>query len=158
MHYLEWSILAASWIVAIGLLVRFLPKSKLPDACVIFLVCQAVTWVGGLIAGEMELVQYPVRIMKSNRTSAEFEYLFLPVFCIVFTLYYPAQKSKIAQWLYYVLYTSAITVVEVILERYTLLIKYTGWKWYWTFLTVMATFYLTRKYYQWFGKKPNQAK
>ncbi|NLU27053.1 MAG: hypothetical protein GXX00_07915, partial [Hungateiclostridium thermocellum] len=59
--------------------------------------------------------------------------------------------------LYYFIYTAAITVFEVILEKYTQNIKYINWTWYYTFLSVYLTFFLSRAYFKWFFKISNNA-
>jgi hypothetical protein len=46
-----------------------------------------------------------------------------------------------------------MTILEVIIERYTNLIDYISWSWYWTWITLLITFHLTRTYYLWFIKK-----
>jgi hypothetical protein len=46
-----------------------------------------------------------------------------------------------------------ITGIEVFLEQYTLLIKYSGWQWYWTFISITLIFWLNQKMVKWFFKR-----
>nr|WP_315989488.1 CBO0543 family protein [Desulforamulus aquiferis] len=140
-----------SWIILILLLILLVPRDKIRDAQVIFLSKQLLTWFFGLLVVEKGLIKYPVRLFpKANRTSFTFEFFAYPTICIFFNLYYPYGQDVGKQLLHYVYYTSGITVFEIILEKYTNLIKYINWKWYWTWLTLLITFTISNFYYRWF--------
>lgn len=141
----------ASWIITTVLLLLLVPKDKIRDANVIFLFKQFLTWGTGLLVVEKNLIIYPVRLFKkATRTSFTFEYYVYPAICVFFNLYYPFGGSLERQALHYVLFTSGITIFELILERHTQLITYTKWAWYWTWITIFATFMASNFYYRWF--------
>lgn len=120
---------------------------------VAFFYKQLVTWLFGLLVVEKGLIKYPVRLFKkANKTSFSFEYFFYPVLCAVFNLHYPENKNKLIKFLYYLLNIGFITLVEFFAERYTNLIKYIKWKWYWSFITLWLTNYSSRLFYRWFFK------
>lgn len=142
-----------AWIITAGFLVWLVPKNKIRDANVIFFFKQLITWVFGLIVVELRFIEYPVRLFpKATQASFTFEYFVYPAFCVIFNLYYPEGKSWARQLIHYFLFVAGITVFEIILELNTQLIKYINWAWYWTAVTLFATFFLSRVYYKWFFK------
>ncbi|WP_310186792.1 hypothetical protein [Bacillus sp. 3255] len=48
-----------------------------------------------------------------------------------------------------------MTALEVLLEKYTELIRYITWHWYWTWVTLLVTFFVSRMFYLRFIKKTN---
>jgi hypothetical protein len=144
----------SSWVIMSILLIKFVPKNKIREAWVIFSFKQFMTWLFGLMVVEKNLISYPSRLFfkKATRSSFTFEYFVYPALCILFNLYYPQKKSKKVKFLYHFAYTSSITVLEIIALKYTKLIKYKNWKWYWTFFTLWITYYLSHIHHQWFFK------
>jgi len=148
----------SSLFVSAALLLIFVPKNKIREASVIFCFKQLITWLLGLFVAEFNLIEYPVRLFaNATKASFTFEYFVYPSICVIFNLYYPERKSLFKRILYYFIYTAAITVFEVILEKYTQNIKYINWTWYYTFLSVYLTFFLSRAYFKWFFKISNNA-
>lgn len=132
---------------------KFIPSNKWRYAQVAFLFKQFLTWFTGLVVANFGLIEYPVRFFPSvNKASFTFEFLAYPVICAFFNVYYPETKSKLAQLGYYVSYCTTLTVIELIFERYTQLIKYIHWTGYLTWATVFLTLYISRIYYRWFFK------
>lgn len=149
----EVVILTIAWIVTIIVLVLTIPKNKVREAQVIFFFKQLITWLIGLIVAQLGLIEYPVRLFSyASKASFTFEYFIYPAICVVFNLHYPEGKSLKRQLMHYFSYCSAITIIEVLCERYTNIIKYIHWTWYITWITLFITFFMTRKYYVWFFK------
>ncbi|MCT2537293.1 hypothetical protein NC661_14800 [Aquibacillus koreensis] len=149
----NYAILGLIWAITTGLLVKFIPKNKVRHGTVAFLYKQMVTWLFGLLVVEKGLIKYPVRIFnKANKTSFSFEYFIYPTFCAIFNLYYPENKDRFIKFLYYIFHAGILTIGEVFVERYTNLIKYVKWKWYWSFITMGITYYTSRLFYRWFFK------
>ena len=144
-----------TWVIASLLLIIFVPKNRIREAHIIFLFKQLLTWILGLLVVEKNLLRYPKRLFfqRATKSSFTFEYFLYPALCVLFNLYYPENKSKSKKIFFYLAHTSFITVTEVILERFTKLIKYEKWSWYWTFSTIWLTYYLSHLYYKWFYKK-----
>lgn len=148
-------LISASLIVILSL--RFVPKANWLQAQFILLFIQFPTWLLGLVAVELKLLEYPVHeLSRANSTSFIFEYLILPIYCIHFNARYPRDASKLIKTLYYVGASLAVTGVEVLVEKYTDIIEYTGWTWYITFLTVLFILWLSRIMTLWFFKKYKQ--
>ncbi len=150
---INYIIIAIEWIIAIGLLVKFIPKNKIREAFVAFLFTQNLTWVLGLTVAELKLIEYPVRLFPyASRVSFTFEYFLYPSICAIFNVHYPQKKNAFGQFMYYFYYCTTLTVAEVFIEKYTNTLKYIHWTWYITWITLFLTFYATRKYYVWFLK------
>lgn len=130
------------------------PKIKRLEMQFIILFVQLPTWLLGLSVVELGLLEYPYRELASvNRTSFIFEYIVLPILCVHVNNYYP-WSAGIAYKTAYLGGTALIlTGVEVVLERHTLLISYTGWQWHWTWLSLTFVFWLTQKAVAWFFRR-----
>lgn len=152
---IEVAILSGAWFLTIIMLLYFVPKNKIREAWLIFLFKQFITWVTGLVVVQYRLIEYPVRLFSyANRASFTFEFFIYPSMCVIFNLHYPASKSQIRQFFYYVYFCTAITGLEVVLERYTELLKYIRWHWSITWITLLITFYMSRVFYLWFFQLP----
>jgi hypothetical protein len=117
----------------------------------IILFVQLPAWLLGLSAVQLGLLEYPYRELASvNRTSFIFEYLVLPILCVHINNYYPWKESTLIKIIYFAIISSLLTGFEVLLEKYTMVIKYTGWEWHWTFLSVIFIFLLSQKAVEWF--------
>lgn len=151
---IEQIILLLAWVIIISALIIFIPKDKIPNALVAFHIKQMITWLFGLTVAEMKLVEYPVRLFSyASKASFTFEFFAYPAICAIFNIHYPEEKSKIFKFGYYAQYCTVITIAEVILEKNTDVIEYIHWAWYWTWITMFTTFFLSRSYYKWFFRK-----
>lgn len=148
---LEISLLVAAWVITTIVLIRFTPKDRLREAFVIFSFKQLMTWLLGLIVVQLGLLEYPIReFPNATMTSFSFKFYIYPTLCVIFNLHYPVKKNNFVKFAHYALYCSAITIIEVIIERYTKIINYLHWHWSFTWITLFLTFYATRKFYLWF--------
>jgi hypothetical protein len=134
------------------LLIKFIPRNKIREAHVAFLFKQVITWIFGLLVVENNLISYPTRLFfeKTNKTSFSFEYFIYPALCSFFNVYYPKKGNYLIKYVYYFLHTSLIILFEVLAVKYTGLIHYKKWKWYWSFITVWLSYYVSHLYYKWF--------
>lgn len=141
-----------AWIVTSILLIKFVPRKRIREAIVSFLFKQVITWLFGLLVVEKDLISYPNRLFfkKTIKSSFTFEYFVYPGLCALFNLYYPENKPKILKVLYYSFHTSIITIFEIIAVKYTNLIKYNKWTWYWSFITMYMSYFLSRIFQSWF--------
>lgn len=156
MYLIERTILVIEISICFLFILR-IPKNKRKEASFIFLFAQLPAWILGLVVAEWDLIEYPVRLFpKANHTSITFEYVTLPVMCILFNFYYPEGKSITKKLAYYVTTMGAFTLAEFLVQKYTQLLKYQGWHWYDTFISMMVFIYLVRVTYKWFYriKKP----
>lgn len=141
---LERGILAGVTIVSL-LLVLVIPRQQYRLAAMAFLTTQFMTTILGHIVVESGALIYPVReFAQINRTSFIYEFLAYPMISAVFNAYYPARRNRLWQIGYHVLYSSVLTIIEVMIERYTNLIRYIEWNWFWTWGSLLITFSITR--------------
>lgn len=148
---LEHIILISSWFIMILLLWKFVPRNKIREASVIFLFKQMMTWLLGLIIVNFNWIEYPVRFFSNaTKSSFTFEYFVFPAICVLFNLHFPDNKGWLKKFNHYFIYIFIMTSIEVTLEKYTMIIEYNEWKWYWSAIGLFVTFYISRKYYLWF--------
>ncbi|WP_205516871.1 CBO0543 family protein [Paenibacillus sp. SYP-B3998] len=145
-------LLIAVWAISItGLLL--IPKRWRREAQVVFLFQQFINWILGLLVVQNGWIEYPLRELVYNRTSFTFEFMAYPIVAVYMNLYYPIQKSVWIKLMYVAAYPAGLTAIEHFIEKKTPLIDYITWKWYWTFLSVWVTLYLSRWFYTWFFRK-----
>jgi hypothetical protein len=150
---MEWWLLFSVYLTATGILF-FIPKNRIRLAAVAFLFQQVITFLIGLVVVEMGLLEYPVRLFASiNRTSFTFEFYAFPVICAAFNVWYPNRRSTLIQWGYYAGFCSVLTIVEVMIEKYTKLITYIHWEWYITWVTIFLALFFARLFCVWFFTK-----
>jgi len=149
----EYIISIVEIILIIFVLYKYVPRDKIREAHVAYLFKQAITWSVGLIVAEYRLIEYPFRLFPyANKASFLFEFFFYPSICVIFIANYPEKKSLFSQFMYYFYYCTILTIIEVIQERYTDVLEYRHWTWYVTWITFFITFYMSKKYNEWFFK------
>jgi len=147
-------LLIAIWIITIIGLVLLTPRDKIREAAVAFMFKQVQTWLFGMTVVEYRLLAYPVREFPfASRTSFSFEYFIYPAVCVVFVLRFPEHKPMLYRIGWYLFFPTWMTILEVLIERYTNLVRYLHWAWYWTWVTLLITFLFSRLFYLWFVKK-----
>jgi hypothetical protein len=149
---IEYLIIFNAWIISAFLVVLSVPRDKIRDAFIIFLFKQMLTWFLGFMVVQYRLLEYPVReFAYAARNSFSFEYFIYPAMCVVFNMWFPKKRSLAILW--YLLFPSWMSTVEYFLEKYTKVIYYIRWEWYYTWISLLITFYLTRQFYLWFFRK-----
>ncbi|KQL50725.1 hypothetical protein AN964_24170 [Heyndrickxia shackletonii] len=147
------------WIISFLLLFIFVPKQKIRDAWVSFLFMQLPAWILGLAVVQYGLIEYPSRFFAhAVRTSFTFEFLAFPVISVLFNIHYPTQKGFWWKIFYVFAFPTILVPVEVLILRYTDLVKYIHWTWYTSWISIMLTLLLSYLFYKWFNKKNNVSK
>ncbi|MBU3180222.1 CBO0543 family protein [Clostridium psychrophilum] len=155
----DYVLIIIEWIVTIGLLIRFIPRNKIREAHVIFLFKGLLTWILSLTVSEFKLNEYPVRFFPyANKTSFTFEFFVYPAICAIFNINFPEKKNSFGRFMYYFYYCTTMTILELITEKYTNILKYIHWTWYITWITLFITFFISRTYYKWFFRLKNNDK
>ncbi|MBM7602573.1 hypothetical protein JOC75_000543 [Metabacillus crassostreae] len=133
--------------------ILFIPYKKADKASFIFFMSQFFTWILGLSVVELGWLEYPVReFAEVNKTSLLFEYVVFPITTIFFILHYPRKKTLKIRSGYYFTIISFFTIIEYLLEKYTMVIEYHSWDWYWTWISLFSLFYIEMVIYKWFFK------
>lgn len=133
--------------------VILVPKERQTEASIIFLFQQGITWFLGIVVAEWDLIEYPVREFASvNRTSFTYEFLVFPVVTVFYILHYPENRSLLLRFFYSFIITTILVISEVVIEKYTKLIKYVHWEWYVSWISIYVVMHLGRFFHKWFFK------
>ncbi|MBP1964776.1 CBO0543 family protein [Paenibacillus aceris] len=142
-------IILAVWAISvIGMLL--VPKRNRRKAQVAFLFQQFLSWILGLIVVQNNWLEYPVRELRYNYSSLTFEFIGYPIIAVYLNIYYPKVKKGWTRFLFVLSFPAAITLIEILLETRTQLIKYHTWSWYWTFISIFTTLLLSLLFNRWF--------
>jgi hypothetical protein len=151
--FMDKFILWALFIIGMILLIFSLRKPYIKDTILVFLFKAYFSTFFGVIVVEEKMIEYPVRCLsKYFETSILFEYFLYPIVCVLFyqTSYRSSFSGIILQC---ALYSGAITIIEVLCEKYTALIKYHTWTWMYSFISVFILSLSVRLLMQLINKK-----
>lgn len=149
-HIIELS----SCIIALGLLLFSVPKSKIREATLSLLFMQSLSWIFSGITVELKLIAYPVRFFSyAFRTSFTFEYIIFPVVSVLFNLYFPRNGTLLKKISYTIAYPTVLIIGEVILEKFTDNIEYLQWNWFYSWISMLVTLIIVYSFYKWFFRK-----
>jgi hypothetical protein len=150
-----WSFFIIGLVLLFFILRKPIIKERKPiikDTILVFLMkAYFSTFIGAVVAKE-KMIEYPVRFLsKYFETSIIFESFLYPIMCVYFfqTTYHSKFLGIILQL---ALYTAALTIIEVLCEKYTNLIKYHTWTWMHSFITIFLLSLFVRILMQWLNK------
>ncbi|NGQ96730.1 hypothetical protein G3578_16315 [Brevibacillus sp. SYP-B805] len=151
---LLWALL----IIGMVLLFISLRKPLIKDMVLVYLMKGYISSFFGIIVAEEKWVEYPVRFLGQYfKTSIIFEYFLYPIMCVY--LYRTSYRSSFLGIIVQcALYASAMTILEVVCEKYTNLVKYHTWTWMYSFLTIFLLSFMVRMLMQWINKREQQLK
>jgi hypothetical protein len=122
-------------------------REKLKDWLLIFFLKGYIASLLDQIIVKKKHVSYPVRFMsKYFDSSILFDYLLFPLLCVFYNR--TSEKSNLNSiFLQAFTYSTPMTVLEMILEKKTNLIKYKkNWNWLITYVTLVVTFLFVRSF------------
>ncbi|WP_233414496.1 CBO0543 family protein [Thermaerobacillus caldiproteolyticus] len=150
-----WSFFISGLALLFFILRKPLIKERKPiikDTILVFLLkAYLSTYIGIFVATE-KMIEYPVRFLsKYFETNIIFESFLYPIMCVYFfqTTYHSKFLGIVLQC---ALYTAALTIIEVLCEKYTDLIKYHTWTWMHSFITIFLLSLFVRMLMQWMNK------
>ena len=120
-------------------------REKLKDWLLIFFLKGYISSFLDQIIVKKKQISYPVRFMsKYFDSSLLFDYLLFPILCVFYNR--TSEKSNLHSiFLQSFIYSTPMTVLEVILEKKTNLIRYKkNWNWLITYSTLVVTFLFVR--------------
>ena len=120
-------------------------REKLKDWLLIFFLKGYISSFLDQIIVKKKQISYPVRFMsKYFDSSLLFDYLLFPLLCVFYNR--TSEKSNLHSiFLQSFIYSTPMTVLEVILEKKTNLIRYKKkWNWLITYFTLVTTFLFVR--------------
>ncbi|WP_305853291.1 CBO0543 family protein [Halobacillus amylolyticus] len=134
-------------ILGLVLFIFALRKPPRKDWLLMFLISAYFAIILGVIVVEEHLLTYPVSLFKHFQSSVLFEFLLFPVLCTYYyqTSYFTGAFGIIWQA---VVFSGVLTIIEFCLERYTDLIRYLQWDWYYTFTSVFL-FMVSVRFLMW---------
>jgi len=140
-------------VVGFALLFFSLRTPPIKDKILVFLLKAYFSSFFGVIVVEKKFLEYPVRFLDQYfEASILFEYFLYPIVCVYFyqTSYHSRLPGIVGQCL---LYTAALTSVEVLYEKYTNLIEYHRWTWVHSFVTIFVLSFSVRMLMQLIHKR-----
>ncbi|WP_409348083.1 CBO0543 family protein [Paenibacillus gyeongsangnamensis] len=112
------------------------------------------SWTLGALVVQGGLIEYPIGFLKmAYRASYTFEFFVFPSVSAIFNVHFHKEKPWFIKTIYILSFPTIITIIEVMLEKYTQLIKYLNWTWYWSFISFTITLLISYGYYLWFFRK-----
>jgi hypothetical protein len=150
-----WSFFIIGLILLFFILRKPIIKERKPiikDTILVFLLKSYFSTFIGVFVAKEKMIEYPVRFLsKYFDTSIIFESFLYPIMCVYFfqTTYHSKFLGIVVQC---ALYTSALTIIEVLCEKYTNLIKYHTWTWMYSFVTIFLLSLFVRMLIQWMNK------
>jgi hypothetical protein len=144
----------SSWVLAVLLLILFVPLRQWRKASIALSFMQLITWMTGFWVVQFGWIEYPNRFFsRATMASVTFEYFVYPIVAVVFVIRYPLKHSILKKVGYTLAYPTIITIGEVFLEKYTETIEYHQWRWYWSWTTILAGLLCTHYYCEWFFQR-----
>ncbi len=146
-------LLYLAWAVPLVSLFFYIPKDKIHLALLAFLFKEFLAWPLGLYVVDIGLIQYPIRFFENaSYTSFTFEFFLFPILCSYFNVYFPEDKSFFIKMMYYFLFCTGISLLELWILHNTNLIRYIHWNVYLTWISILISFYISRRFCLWFFK------
>jgi membrane-associated PAP2 superfamily phosphatase len=128
-------------------------KKNIKKAFLAGLIAQSITWPVGLLIVALGKVEYPVRLFpKAIDSSFLNGYIVNPAIFAIYYIHYPRQVKLIWRWAYTILITAISISSEIIQNKFTNLIKYNNWSPFYTWMIAIASYFIMRKYLDWFFK------
>ncbi|HLS07674.1 CBO0543 family protein [Lentibacillus sp.] len=128
---MEVIVLWLFFFLGIILIFNTIRKPPVKDWLLCLLTAAYFTTFLGDIVVKAGLLSYPVKLFPQFQSSILYEYLLLPLMCIYF--YKTTYHKTVFDWIWQALvYSSVLTVSELLLEQNTNLIHYINWSWFHT--------------------------
>jgi hypothetical protein len=139
------------WIVSIALMLIFIPKARVREAAISFMITQLLSWILGLLVVYFGLLAYPKHFFATATDSSfTYEFLAFPAVSAIMNVNFPTDKPVLIKIGYLLLYPTIMTVIEIALVHYTDLIVFKRWAWYTSWLTIAATMLIAFGFHNWF--------
>ncbi|WP_102345971.1 CBO0543 family protein [Bacillus sp. Marseille-P3661] len=151
--FMERLVLVAMWLLGFLGFILFIPRIDRRKGFLAFLMFQAIIWLFDMPSFYYGLLSAPVReLPKATDLPLTIDYFFYPV---LFSIFYVHKKVKGSLWsrfIYFFVWTSMITLYDIVIERYTDLLQYGFLTWYGMWIYIAFLFYLSEVCCNWFFK------
>jgi uncharacterized membrane protein len=150
---MEHLILLAMWLFGFVGFILFIPRKDRRKGLLAFLMFQAIIWLCDMPAFQIRLLSAPVReLPKATDLPLTIDYFFYPVLFAIFYVHKSVKGSLLSRSTFFFVWTSAITLFDIVIERYTDLLKYELLPWYGMWFYIVFLFYVSQVCCNWFYK------
>jgi hypothetical protein len=148
----DYTVIILIWVIGISAYLFLTPKNRYRKVLFALLLCQTFVWVSSLLHVKYHLLAFPVReFPKATEVLVTTEYFFYPLLSGFYIIFEPKRSLGI-RFLHLSLWISGLTLMDVMLVKYTNLIEYVHYAWYLTWIDFFCIFAVTNLIYQWFFK------
>ena len=150
---MEYLILIAMWLFGIVGLILFIPHNKRRKGFLAFLMFQAFIWLCDMPSFKFGLLKAPIReLPKATQLPLTIDYFFYPVLFAIYYLHKNPKSNLKSRIAYFLVWVSAITLFDIMLERYTDLLDYEILPYWGMWLYIVFLFYISQVCCNWFYK------
>jgi hypothetical protein len=150
---MEHLILLAMWLLGFIGFIMFIPLHDRRKGFLAFLMFQAIIWLCDMPSFQFGLLSAPVReFPKATDLPITIDYFFYPVLFSIFYVKKKVNSSQGSKWKYFFIWTTVITMYDILIERYTDLLKYEILPWYGMWFYIVFMFYISQVCCNWFFK------
>lgn len=153
---IDYIVIILMWVIGILAFIFLTPKNHYRKVLFALLLCQAFVWISSLLHVKFHLLAFPVReFPKATDVLVTTEYFFYPLLSGFYIVFEPKPKHKRSlaiRAVHLSIWTSGLVLIDHLLEKYTNLIEYLHYAWYFTWIDFFCIFAVTNLIYQWFFK------
>lgn len=150
---LERLILVAMWLFGIIGFILFIPRKDWRKGFLAFLMFQAIIWLCDMPSFQIGLLSAPVReFPKATDLPITIDYFFYPVLFSIFYIKKRVNGSRTSKMTYFFVWISVITLFDIIIERYTDLLKYETLPRFGMWIYIGFLFFISQLCCNWFYK------
>ncbi|WP_313800380.1 CBO0543 family protein [Cytobacillus sp.] len=151
---MEYFFLTGMWIFGLIGFILFIPRKDRRKGFLALMMFQAIIWLCDMPSFQYGLLSAPFReFPKATDLALTINYFFYPA---LFSIYYINKKEKGTIWTsftYFFLWVTLITLFDIMIERYTDLLKYGLLTWYGMWIYIALLFYVSQICCNWFYKE-----
>ncbi|GAB4074037.1 hypothetical protein GCM10028778_15400 [Barrientosiimonas marina] len=131
------------FIAGVGILIILLQRPPLKEWLLCFFIAACLASFLGQLVVSSNLISYPVKLFPIFKSSILYEYLLLPLLSVIYyrTTYRKDIYSSLCQAF---IYSSVLTVLEVLLEQGTDFIHYISWNWMFSLVSLFSFLLIIR--------------
>lgn len=145
-------VLILMWVIGLLSFIFFTPKNRKRRFILAFFICQTLTWLDSLLLVKFHLIAFPVReFPKASDLLLTVNYFFIPLLCGFYIISKP-KRNYFVRLVYLSIWVTGTVLLIVLLEKYTNLIEYIHYAWYWSWLDFFGVYTISKGLYQWFFK------
>lgn len=145
----EHFVLLAMWLIGFCILFLFIPRQNRREGILASIMFQAIIWLCDIPSFYFEVFSAPVReFPKASALPITIDYFFYP---ILFSFYYVHQRNSARfSWKTFFAWVFIVTVIDILIERYTELLQYEIITWYLVPVYIGLLFFVSQICCNWF--------